>query len=387
MMARYRSAVCYFLVAGALFFSVLAGADPVEIFTTGESGYEAFRIPGIIAAGKDTLLAVAEGRKYQQADFGNQHDVVAKRSIDNGQSWSPLIVVGDATLLFGCNKTLVFNSTTVGLCQFWDPTPVYDNTTGEIHLLAYYTNDVNETSRLQMTGDVFLWTSRDGGAQWSDTPRNLSHFFQIPRMTPANGHGIQLHHGSNRLVIPAYGKISADYNSSSGSCVLYSDDHGLTWAVTGEFGLDTAEGDVAELMDGSVLYTLRSDDPNIQSECFPYQHCMMSARSFDHGTTFENLIYQSALVDSGCKGGISSFVDDGTIVFVNSANAVARSDVTLRISRDEGRTWYGSQLIYDGKSGYVDVDTSVQGGQKYAHVVFEKAELSIMYAQLPVEAP
>lgn len=39
-----------------------------SVFRAGESGYAAFRIPGIVAAG-EVLVAVAEGRKYGCDDF------------------------------------------------------------------------------------------------------------------------------------------------------------------------------------------------------------------------------------------------------------------------------------------------------------------------------
>jgi len=41
----------------------------ISVFTQGESGYAAFRIPGVLVAGDGSLLAVAEGRKYGCDDF------------------------------------------------------------------------------------------------------------------------------------------------------------------------------------------------------------------------------------------------------------------------------------------------------------------------------
>merc|ERR1711871_1563761 len=114
----------------------------------------------------------------------------------------------------------------------------------------------------------------------------------------------------------------------------------------------------------------------------------MSARSYDHGTSFESLMYMNTLPDPDCKAGLASFPDDGTLVFANNGIDSARTDVTLRVSRDGGHTWYEPQLLYSaGKSGYVDVDTSILDGQKYAHVVFGVNEVSTMYVRVPIDTP
>ena len=81
-----------------------AAAAPVKLVSVMEAGaeaagctqggckYTAFRIPGLVAAGNNTLLAFAEGRKFSCGDFGRgkgkgQHDMVMRRSTDGGKSW------------------------------------------------------------------------------------------------------------------------------------------------------------------------------------------------------------------------------------------------------------------------------------------------------------
>jgi hypothetical protein len=46
--------------------------------------YHAFRIPGLVAAPPHSLLAFAEGRKTGCGDFDGQHDLVMRRSTDDG---------------------------------------------------------------------------------------------------------------------------------------------------------------------------------------------------------------------------------------------------------------------------------------------------------------
>src|SRR5688572_25915511 len=97
-------------------------ADPAlapnqtELFTSGQDGYAAFRIPAIVATTKGTLLAFAEGRKDGTGDNGNI-DVVLKRSTDRGQTWSALKIVSD-----------------MGTDAICNPCPVVDRTNGRIWL-------------------------------------------------------------------------------------------------------------------------------------------------------------------------------------------------------------------------------------------------------------
>lgn len=77
----------------------------VDVMTAGESSvdcknppckYAAFRIPGLVDAGGNTLLAFAEGRKFGCGDFDGQHDLVTRKSTDGGLTWGPLHTIVDA---------------------------------------------------------------------------------------------------------------------------------------------------------------------------------------------------------------------------------------------------------------------------------------------------
>ena len=64
------------------------------LFEAGTDGYERYRIPSLLEAGGETVLAFAEGRNCGFLDTGDI-DLVMKRSDDGGQTWSPLQVVFD----------------------------------------------------------------------------------------------------------------------------------------------------------------------------------------------------------------------------------------------------------------------------------------------------
>jgi hypothetical protein len=104
----------------------------------------AFMCPGFVPV-RGHLLAFAEGRLHTCADFGH-HDLVMRRSVNDGKTWQPLRTLLDPNTLPGCNKTeacLPSNAACQegmpnacgGGCAIWDPTPVVDKVTGEVHVL------------------------------------------------------------------------------------------------------------------------------------------------------------------------------------------------------------------------------------------------------------
>ena len=64
-------------------------SEQVPVFISGTDGYKSFRIPAIIRASNNDLLAFCEGRVNSSGDFGDI-DIVMKRSSDNGKTWSNL---------------------------------------------------------------------------------------------------------------------------------------------------------------------------------------------------------------------------------------------------------------------------------------------------------
>jgi len=67
-------------------------ADNTVVFKNGESVYYCFRIPSILTTSRGTLIAFAEGRMLNCDDY-TQADIVYKRSLDNGKTWSNLKVM------------------------------------------------------------------------------------------------------------------------------------------------------------------------------------------------------------------------------------------------------------------------------------------------------
>src|SRR5438094_877360 len=67
----------------------------VPVFVGGEEGYACFRIPAMVTTAKGALLAAADGRISGCGDIPNPLDLVLKRSLDNGRTWTRLQVIAD----------------------------------------------------------------------------------------------------------------------------------------------------------------------------------------------------------------------------------------------------------------------------------------------------
>jgi sialidase-1 len=313
-----------------LSFPFFAGAAPdlrqVEVFRAGEGGYHTYRIPALIVTQKGTLLAFCEGRRGGSGD-GGDIDLLLKRSRDNGQTWSAQQVVAD------------LGADTIG-----NPAPVLDRKTGTIFLLLTR-NPGNVTERqiidrsVPGTRTVWLTRSTDDGATWAP-PLEVTSAVKQPDWTwyaTGPGNGIQLRDG--RLVVPCDHMVAG--TKAYYSHVIYSDDGGRTWKLGGSAGDKTNESAVVELRDRSLLINMRS-----------YQNGNRRAVSYsrDRGQTWTGPKLDDALIDPVCQASLIRFRKD-RLLFSNPAG-VMRVRMTVRMSRDEGRTWPVARLVHEGPSAY-----------------------------------
>jgi BNR repeat-like domain len=186
----------------------------IDIFEAGKDGYHTFRIPSIIVSPKGTLIAVCEGRKNGRGDSGDI-DLVMKRSLDNGTTWSQLQVIDDD----GENTT-------------GNPTMVVDRQTGIIWMLITRNPGNYKESEIidgLSSGSRTVWAmkSADDGATWSKPVEITSSVKKRDWTWYATGPGIGVQLKSGRLVIPcnhfeAGTKIGRSH-------IIYSDDLEIGW--------------------------------------------------------------------------------------------------------------------------------------------------------------
>ena len=304
-----------------------------DVFVSGEDGYHTYRIPSVIVTAKGALLAFCEGRKTGGGDSGDV-DLLVKRSTDGGKTFSKQQIVWDD------------RQNTCG-----NPCPVVDRTTGTIWLLLTHNLGTDHERQIvaqksQGTRTVWVAKSTDDGLSWSK-PVEITDTAKRPDWTwyaTGPGCGIQLKEG--RLVVPC------DHIATDGqwaSHVITSDDHGATWKLGGSAPPKTNECEVVELADGRLMLNMRN---------YNRQHrCRAVATSGDGGLTWSEVSYDETLVEPVCQASIRRYSpakDDGKgrILFSNPGETDTRKELTIRLSRDEGKTWPVGKVPWPGPAAY-----------------------------------
>jgi sialidase-1 len=290
--------------------------------------------------------------------------VVLRRSHDHGKTWLPLQVVADE------------GEDTIG-----NPTPVVERKTGAIYLLL--TRNSGRVTESQITQGaapprtVWITRSTDDGEAWSglaEITAQVTH----PDWTwyaTGPGNGIQLRNG--RLVVPC------DHSTRQGeqfAHVIYSDDHGATWHIGGVAAGKTNESAVAELRGGDLLLNMRN---------YHGGNRRAVQRSHDGGLTWSPLEFDATLVEPVCQASLVAALpagkqSHGRLLFSNPA-ATTRTHLTVRLSKDDGRTWSASRLVEEGPSGYSSLAVLRDGT---AGLLYERGERDpyerIAFAHFPI---
>ncbi|MDR2273791.1 MAG: glycoside hydrolase [Sphingobacterium sp.] len=356
----------------------LAGAQEVNVFVSSEDGYKSYRIPAIIKDKSGQLIAFAEGRVDHAGDFGNV-DIVYKVSQDKGKTWGPLQVAVD-------NDNL----------QVGNPAPVADlldpvYPKGRL-LLFYNTGNNHEAEVRKGNGLRECWyiSSTDGGKTWSD-PQNITTETHRPNQSSVNaqyrfkedwrtyantpGHALQFDSGKykGRIYIPANhseGNPKAngkDYFAHS----YYSDDHGKTFQIGASVKYEGSNETMAAQLSETGLYmNSRNQQGNVKSRIVSYSN--------DGGATWDTTFYDRNLPDPVNQGSVLSWRRKGKYILAvcNAATSDRRDNLTLRLSKDQGKTWYFNQVIAkapkDVKGDYAAYSDMVLLSQNKVGVLFEK---------------
>ena len=328
-----------------LFLSASNSHAQSLVFKSGEGGYASYRIPAIIKAPGGDLLSFCEGRVNNAGDFGNI-DIVMKRSLDGGATWSSLQIVVDADSL-----------------QAGNPAPVVDwldpNYPGGRIFLFYNTGNNHEGEVRRGKGERMVWyiTSTDNGKTWS-APVDISS--QVHRhgttddwRSYANtpGHALQLTRGvyAGRLFVPANHSEGAPKNRFEDyrAHAFYSDDHGKSFVLSQSVSVPGGnESIAAELSNNQVLLNSRNQRGDKKER--------LISISKNGGESWDTTFFDAALVDLVCQGSVLNIgwrKNKAVLAFSNAASQSKRDSLTVRISLNEGGTWNHSLLIDNNQTG------------------------------------
>ncbi|MEJ5088468.1 exo-alpha-sialidase [Sphingobacterium faecium] len=343
-----------FLIICAVALFAMAQAQEVTVFESGKDGYASYRIPAIIKNKNGDLLAFSEGRVDHAGDYGNV-DIVYKISKDNGKTWGTIQVAADYDQLQAGNAAPV-----VDLLD-----PQYPN--GRIFLF-YNTGNGHEHDVRNGKGLRECWyvTSTDGGKTWSD-PTNITTAIHRPNQPLLNpnytfkedwrayantpGHALQFDSGKykGRIYIPANHSegnpkpAGKDYYAHS----YYSDDNGKTFKIGNTITFEGGNETMAAQISKTGLYmNTRNQQGNVRNRIISYSN--------DGGVTWDTTFYDKNLPDPVNQGATLSWKKGKNYILAvcNAASEKDRDNLTLRISKDQGKTWYFNQVVAKAPSGY-----------------------------------
>jgi sialidase-1 len=298
-----------------------------------------YRIPAIVTAPNGDLITAIDERVPSCADLrdNNNINIVSKRSSDNGKTWTPIQRLVDYPL--GQSAS--------------DPSMIVDRMTHTIFLFFNYM-DLDREPQVYYLKYI---KSEDNGKSWSEavditdqiTPDHWHKDFKFI----TSGRGIQTRKGT---------LIHTLVNLNNGLHLFKSEDHGRTWQLIDTPLISGDESKVVERSDGSWMVNCRLNKKG-------YRQIYISE---DEGKTWTTHPDYN-LVDPGCNAGIirwdtnDSAIPKGILLFVNAFDPHNRKNLTLSISKDDGKTWSAQKTIYQGPAAYATV------------TLLENADLGIVF--------
>lgn len=339
----------------------------------GDDNVNTYRIPGIVATNKGTLLSVYDIRYKNSADLPGNIDVGLSRSTDSGKTWEPMKIIMDMGAPHDNNG--------VG-----DPAILFDPITKKIWVAALWSKGNRSIAGSlpgispDTTGQFVLVSSEDDGLTWS-APYTITPQIKNPKWHLFfNGPGSGIAMKDGKLV------FAAQYwneNKMPYSTIIYSADNGTTWKgnINGPKS-NTTESQVIETTPGTLMLNMRDNRGSYRSV----------ATTSNLGTTWtEHSTSYNALQDPVCMGSlIKAYVKvkgvlKEVLFFSNPNTTSGRYDITIKASLDLGQTWLpANQLLIDerncyGYSSLTQIDSETIG------ILYEGTK-DLYFVKVPVSA-
>jgi sialidase-1 len=330
-----------------------------NLFEGGEGGHKLYRIPGIVVTHRGTVLVYCEGRRYTGGDW-DTIDLMLRRSTDGGRTFSPARRIGEVAGPIERSPVAIERRqgkpTDV---TYNNPVAIADRN-GAVHFLFCINYMRVFYMRSDDDGESFTAPVEITGALGGFRP---AYPWRVVATGP--GHGIQLRNG--RLLVPIWLALGTQGNGHGPAtdATIYSDDHGKSWhrgeiaiPATPEFPSPN-ETAAVQLADGRVMLNARV--PSARNR-------RVTVTGPDGASHWSAPQYQEDLPDPICEAGFTSlpqkrhrslllFSNPDNLTRADGKDAISkdRKNLTVRLSRDEGRSWTAKRVIEPGQSGYSDL--------------------------------
>ena len=299
----------------------------MDLFRAGE-GFPCYRIPGIVATKRGTLIAYCETRL--SGDDWEAHGVCARRSVDGGQTW------GEQNQLVAMREKTVNNPMMIA-CE-----------NGDVHF--FWQEDYKALYHQVSTDDGVSFSSPES----LDILESYRDEYDWTCSAIGPGHGIETKDGA--LILPVWlakGEGRKHFPSVVSSIRFDADGwkRGDIVYSQPEIGFDSPnETAVAQLGDGTLYFSMRHRGSN------QVRYHVTSA----DGLHFTPPKADGELPDPRCFGSLCG-AGQGRVLFANcSTCGFARDYLMVRLSDDGCKTWSRYPLVEPRAAGYADVMMNAQ---------------------------
>lgn len=304
-------------------------AGDSEEETTGRM-CRAFRIPGLTTTAKGTLVGCFDARYGHEGDLCADIDVAVVRSTDGGQTWTTPYVAMDAGP--GSNNG----------CG--DPC-ILEDSKGRLWLQSLAAHfgggavlGVSKAGQGEdITGQWIMTYSDDDGKTWATEFVNPTKEIKKDEWTcilAGPGRGIVTRKGV--IVFPAqiWWNNPPQGTQRCRSTICYSKDNGKTWTYGEGIPHSTSECQVVELRDGSIMINARNEARSGKRVVYVTKDL---GKTWEPHETNLNTLDEPTCQASILSAKVKSY--NRILLFSNPKNTKARDCMTVRVSRDDGKTW------------------------------------------------
>ncbi|MEG1573899.1 MAG: LamG-like jellyroll fold domain-containing protein [Bacteroidales bacterium] len=305
-----------------------------------------WRIPAMTILPNGNLVIAQDKRPYPtESDLPNDISILSHTSTDGGYTWSnmSILAAGGGSTSNGRGDVAL---------------AAYDN---NIVIAAFVGDNGLVSSTPSNPISSYISRSLDGGNTWSPvvkggagditnvvfnglaSSKKAAFFGSGKGLVLSRQTGVNTSKNGRIMFVTAGGAIGSLQNY-----IVYSDDQGVTWKMSGLAYNGGDEAKVTELDDGTVLISVRQSGPRGYN------------KSTDGGETWGKQGTWSELNVNACNGDIMEYttISEGfeknrTLHSLpTNSGGGAREKVSMYISYDEGQTWTNEKQIFNGPSGY-----------------------------------